>query len=389
MITHRLPAWVEDRDGKLHLIPERAAVVKRIFTLSANGYGLVSIIKRLTEEKVPAWGNSGAWFRSYLALVLKDRRAVGEFQPRFRDGKPDGPPIRDYFPPVVTEDEYHAARAGAAQRRHRPGEVGQQVNIFAGLVRNARDGGNYTATRRKAGSSRRVLINASATEGLAKRWSFPFEPFEAAILSLLREVDPREVVGKKGDGTDVVMTLSGELARVEAKIAELEIELLNGSVAAMAKVLREQEAKKRDLGEKLAEARRNTASPLSGAWGETEALLAAIDTAPDPHDARLRLRSALRRVVESIYLLVVPRGLTRLAAVQVYFTGDGCRNYLICHRPSHHAFGGDKEGHWWAKSLASAAGPDELDLRKREDAVRLAAALSSINLDELTGPKNK
>ena len=385
VITHRLPAWVEERDGKLNLIPERAAVVKRIFTLSASGYGLVSIVKRLTEEKVPAWGNSGKWFRSYLALVLKDRRATGEFQPRYRDGKPDGPPIAGYFPAAVTEEEYHAARAGAEQRRHRPGEVGQQVNIFQGLVRNARDGGNYTATRRKAGSTRRVLINANATEGRGRRWSFPFEPFEGAILSLLREVDPRDVVGKKGDGTDVVMALSGELARVEAKIAELEIELLNGSVAAMAKVLREQEAKKRDLIENLAKAKQKIAHPLSGAWGEAHSLLGVIDNAPDPYDARLRLRSALRRVVESIYLLVVPRGLVRLAAVQIYFAGDGRRDYLICHRPPHHAFGGDQEGQWWARSLAEQITEGDLDLRRSDHAQRLAAAMEQLDLAAIAG----
>src|SRR5262249_39104224 len=35
VLTHTLPAWVEERGGKLVLIPQKAAVVKRIFRLAA------------------------------------------------------------------------------------------------------------------------------------------------------------------------------------------------------------------------------------------------------------------------------------------------------------------------------------------------------------------
>jgi DNA invertase Pin-like site-specific DNA recombinase len=55
-VTRRLPGWVELQGGEPVLIPERAAVVKRIFGLVIAGYGQMSIIKRLTEEGVPAFG---------------------------------------------------------------------------------------------------------------------------------------------------------------------------------------------------------------------------------------------------------------------------------------------------------------------------------------------
>src|SRR5262249_24632428 len=35
ILTHRLPAWVEERAGRLRLVPDRAATVKRIFALAA------------------------------------------------------------------------------------------------------------------------------------------------------------------------------------------------------------------------------------------------------------------------------------------------------------------------------------------------------------------
>src|SRR5262249_33728408 len=82
LLTRKLPAWVEERDGTMHLIPERATVVKHIFALAATGYGQKLIARRLINEKVPAFGPAGHWNATYVGFVLKDRRALGEFQPR-------------------------------------------------------------------------------------------------------------------------------------------------------------------------------------------------------------------------------------------------------------------------------------------------------------------
>src|SRR5262249_4799161 len=44
-MTSRLPGWVEVVRGGLRLIPERAAVVQRIFAMARAGYGMTSIAK--------------------------------------------------------------------------------------------------------------------------------------------------------------------------------------------------------------------------------------------------------------------------------------------------------------------------------------------------------
>jgi DNA invertase Pin-like site-specific DNA recombinase len=394
-LTRRLPAWVEERGGKLELIPTRAAAVKRIFNLAAAGYGHVLIVKRLRDEKVPAFGVyvvhkgrkrsafSGDWTRSYVALLLRDRRATGELQMRRQDGTPDGEPIPDYYPAVVTEAEWLAARAGAAQRERRPGRTSARVvNLFAGLLWDARSGEPYYAATRKApgGFLYRILFNKTAHAGRAPYYSFSAVTFEAAILSLLAEVDPREVLGEE-DGPDEVMVLSGEKAQIESRIAELEAELLRGDVAALAKVLRQLEARNRDLASKLAEARQQAAHPLSESWGECKSLLTALGNAPDPADARLRLRAALRRVVEGIWLLIVPRGRDRLAVAQAWFTGAGCRSYAILHRPPKANGAARQEGQWWARSFTDVA-PGEFDLRDPGQARQLETVLADVPLDE-------
>src|SRR5262249_25532417 len=156
------------------------------------------------------------------------------------------------------------------------------------------------------GGKRRVLINFSALEGRAKYYAFPLPVFEQAILSCLREIDPHEILN--GDaGPDESRALAGELERVEQSISLLAADMeQHGDSATLFKRLRDQEAKKRDIAAKLAEARQKAVHPLSESWGEAQSLLDALASAPDPHEARMRLRGALRRIIATIWILVVP-----------------------------------------------------------------------------------
>lgn len=379
ILTRRLPAWVKLVDGKPELIEAHAAAVRRIYQLASDGYGLTAIIRALIADKVQPFGASGRWARSYVGLLLRDRRALGEFQPCRRDGTPDGAVIPGYFPAVVSEEQWYAARAGAAERKKKAGRVGKHINIFSGLIHNARDGDSYIAVTRVDGQkSHRVLLNSRSMNGDGQCYSFPLETFERAILSMLAEVDPRDVLGKAGP--DESLKISGELATVEAKIAELEVELLKGDVAALAKVLRQLEDHKRELVGKLAEARQKAASPISEAWGAAQSLLTTLDAAPDQEEARLRLRSALRRMISEIRLLVVPRGRDRLAAVQVRFAdGKRTREYVILHRPPKANASGRQEGQWWARSMATKV--KGLDFRKAADVRRLERVLANLEID--------
>jgi DNA invertase Pin-like site-specific DNA recombinase len=386
-LTRQLPAWIEDKGGKLHLIPEKAAAVKRIFALAGAGYGHVLIIKKLALEGVAPFGNA-PWSRGYISRILNDRRAVGEFQPRRKRGtETDGEAIANYFPAIVTEQQFQAARAGQEQRFRKRGRVAKHINVFAALLFNAREGDTYVCTTRPTGGNRgpkrmqRLLINRNALEGKGQSVSFPFVTFERAVLSCFREIDPHEILN--GDSRpDESLVLAGELARVEAKIAEIEAELLEGDVAALARVLRRLEEEKAMLVTKLTEARQKAANPLSASWGEAQSLLSALESAPDKDDVRLRLRAAIRRIVDSIWLLSVPRGRDRLAAVQIWFAGGKRRrDYLILHRPPKANKSARVEGGWWCRSLAGIVGG--ADLRNREDALAYEAELRDISLDEL------
>jgi DNA invertase Pin-like site-specific DNA recombinase len=401
-----LPAWVESRDGKLRLIPERAAVVKRIFRLATGGYGLTSIVKKLTKEKVPAFGEvlvregrkrsqfSGRWSRAYIAKIIRDRRAMGEFQPCRREGQkkvPDGDPIPGYFPAVVTEQVWLAARAAAAERGKAPGRIGKNSNVFAGLVRHARDGDTYFQTtkydchrgRVNRSAPQRILINTWAAEGSAPCCSFPFDVFERAILSCLQEIDPHEILN--GDhGPDEALALAGHLAEVESSIALISREMdEHGESPTLFKRLRAKEQLQRDLAARLAEARQKAAHPLSESWGEFQTLAGALEAAPDPDDVRLRLRAVLRRMIDSIWILIVPRGHVRLCTAQIWFAeGRKHRDYLIMYRRPTVTRSFRRDLAWHVRSLADLA-PTREDLRDPARAAALERVLLALDVEQL------
>jgi DNA invertase Pin-like site-specific DNA recombinase len=394
-MTKTVPHWIEMHEGKYALIPDRAATVKYIFMLAARGYGLTSLTRRLIEEGRPAFGKTGRWDRGYVSKILRGREAVGEHQPRFSSNrKKDGSPIPSYYPAAVTEEEWLAARSGAAQRRAAldkngkyekgrkncfGGRNGMRVNVFAGLLRSARDGGAFYAGMKNSGSL--MLMSKSTQEG-GKGCYFPFPVFEEALLNLLKEVDPSEVLGQDS-GADELRVIEGKWAQAKALLDGVNAELnAGGNSPTLYALARSREAALEELTQQLNEARQRAANPRSDAWGEAKTIMGALNSAPDPRDARMRLRALLRSTVESIHLLIVPVARQdRLAAVRVQFMGtDKHRDYLIFCRTFCGSGKFRKPPLWRARSLADAAALGEFDLRKPAHAKRLEAALLALDL---------
>jgi DNA invertase Pin-like site-specific DNA recombinase len=326
-------------------------------------------------ELVPRWDHT------YISALLSDRRALGEFQLRDGKGKPLGDPLPNYLPAAVTETEWALARAAKEDRpRAERGEGGQfkkgtapaagrvdggRVNLFSGLIRDALGGGTYRVADRpgphlpggKRGKNR-VLIRSQSVAGYPgeEARSFPMATFEKAILSMLREVDPREVL-PRDDTPDEAAALDTKLTGVKAELTLVEDDLdKNGYNPLLSQRARTLEARKGELETALAAARQRAACPASRSWQEFGDLVDVLENAADPEDARLRLRAALRRVVDQIWLLVVPRGRDRLACVQVWFSGGGYRSYLIVYRPPQANKNGRRRGACYVDSIKQPEG---------------------------------
>jgi DNA invertase Pin-like site-specific DNA recombinase len=386
----KLPAWVEVAGGEARLIPERAAAVKLIFELAAAGLGHGRIVAELEKRGVRPFGEAavnkgrsrpqfcGKWRRTYVALILRDRRAVGEVQYRTGGGKPDGPPLK-LLPAAVTEEQYLLARAAAAPRKPGRGQGPRDrkhVNVFRGLLRHARDGEGMALHNYGMGKKPKLsLINASGVDGRGKIWTFPYRAFETAVLGLLKEVDPADVLPAATEQPSRADVLRAGLANVRADLAGLQQELRAGFSKTLAAVVREKEREEEAAAQELQDELARSVVPAERAWKDLPTLVDLVQTGGD--EARLKLRGVLRRVVESIHVLIVPKGATRLCAVQVRFSerrdDHDRRDYLIAHRTA----GYRRPERWEAKSFADAGAPDDYDLRRPADARALAKSLAA------------
>jgi DNA invertase Pin-like site-specific DNA recombinase len=388
-LTSKCPFWLEingdrtDFDTK----PEAVEVVKRLFSLAAHGHGATAIARKMNEAGIPSpYGR--AWNNVSVLWVLRNRAVIGEFTPhrgRYAARQAAGEPHPGYYPRIIDDAEFYAVQAAIAARKKQRGPRGKHVrNLFTGLAKDARDGTPMHVTEKRKGDVRMVSSGAMRGKVGAKYVSFPLVTFERAVLSMLAEVDPREVLGGE-KGPDEVMALSGELARVESSIAAIEAELdANGESPTLFRRLRAREEEKRKLSERLSEAWQRAATPLSEAWGEARSLLEAVDAAPDQDDARLRLRAVFQRIISEVLVLIVPRGDDRIVAAQIWFADNKrSRDYVIyAEATKPDGRGGVTLGKWWARSLAGIVKPGTLDLRRRDDARKLEPVLASMPLDE-------
>ncbi len=145
--AQRWPFWLDQSEDGFTVLERRADDLRKIFDLKIEGMGNVAIAKVMNRSGV-APPRSGSWHPATVAKLLASRSVFGEFQPHVLDGDkrrrvPEGDPIPDYYPVVVSRAKYEAARAvveARATSNARP-QTTEFRNLLVGLVRCARCGG--------------------------------------------------------------------------------------------------------------------------------------------------------------------------------------------------------------------------------------------------------
>jgi DNA invertase Pin-like site-specific DNA recombinase len=376
----RTPPWVRWAGSRFVPVAAAAAAVATIFRLAGDGLGLRRILALLNAQDGPRpIGRCPSWRLSYLAKLLCSREVLGEFIDK------DGIVHKGLYPAIITDEQFYRARAALEGRQIGNGGTGRNgagvANIFAGLLYDARDGSRLHLVNKGVGG--RFLLSSAALrhERGSVRVPFPYGPFEEALLSRLREIDAREVLGQ-GSEPDLVTVLSNEQRDVKASIKAIEAELdKDGDSPILLRRLRQKGDREKELDALIRAAQARAAHPLSASWREAGALLKALDEAPDKKDARLRLRRVLQRVVEAIRCVFVARDDARLSAVQIEFAGsDSPRHYLLWYRPS---FQNKKARRRRPASceLLSSDRLTALDLRQAGHVRQVEAFLAGLDLD--------
>jgi DNA invertase Pin-like site-specific DNA recombinase len=404
-LTARCPSWLRLVDGKWEVIEAAAAAVRQIYRWATDGHGIGVIVKKLNADGIPTIGAADYWARSYVAKILSNRAVVGEYQPyagRAKKRHPDGEPIPNYYPALLTEQEWYAARAALANRRNKAGRLPKVgVNVFAGLLHDATGGGRlHQVDKGKKGGGKVLVPYRAALEGKPHA-SFPLAVFERAVLQMLTEIKPADVLPGGNAGADKVLALSGKLEEVRAQKERVKAKVAqNPDLDDLVDVLRRLGEREKGLAGQLTAAQQEAANPLMEAWGQCQTLADVLDKAPDPREVRVKLRAALRRICEGIWCVFcagaegprtagkrgkgtkpLGRGRARLAAVQLWFTGGARRDYMILHRPAQGGRVPAKAARSWVRSLAEVApAKGSLDLRKVSHARRLEKVLATMDL---------
>ncbi|MFM0474767.1 recombinase family protein [Paraburkholderia strydomiana] len=244
-LTARSPLWLKlnaDRT-EFDFIPERVEIVKEIISLAKNGFGQLAIAKMLNERGTPAFsGEKNAWHSSYIQKILTSKQLYGEFQPgETINGRKSisGSPIDDYYPAVITKDEFYSLQAFRAQNAVGGGRArkGTTVpNLLSGLLRCGYCGrsnmviAGAAAKRVKTPEGetirppKKVLVCDAARRGMgcyAVQWGY--NEFEAAFLTFCRGLSLDALLADlRNDTGPQPVKLEDQLHAEEQKIDDIQ-----------------------------------------------------------------------------------------------------------------------------------------------------------------------
>ncbi len=312
------PSWLQwkPKTKEYILIPEKAKIVKKIFELAATGIGSYSLIRHLNERGISSIGTSKiGWHYSYISLILRSRAAIGERVYYRKEGNKRVPDTIDknHFPPVVDEGLFYRVQDIINNRTtHFRGRGSKKIqNLFAGLLYDARDGGSLTYNRHPKYSH---ISSSSALRGISKTpmIRFPYEELETSILIHLKElVDQDFFDNEPDDQGNLIAQSEGELARVRSELHDLKKEVLAGRpykhVRDLIEGMAEQEGTLLATIEVLRAKNSNDKQAVLSDVFEIVDEMVKVRLSGDKkalHYLRERLQGSIRRLLESVYLLI-------------------------------------------------------------------------------------
>ncbi len=243
-VTAKLPAWLKLSEGRTEIlvIPERAALVRRIFEMCLDGEGLTSIANALNQEGIKPWGpkrtkgrqhqnQPHVWRTSYIKKILSNGAVHGRYQPHARKHQHNDPdaskPIDGYFPAVVDIDTFNQANGALASRVLGSGRTGKVSNLFTYLVRCGHCGSsvmhvNKGNNRLKGGQYLRCSLQKSKGDCDASGMNYHY--FEDAFLQYCRELNLDDLISQDKRSTQrkevqaELDAVRGALIRIEEKV---------------------------------------------------------------------------------------------------------------------------------------------------------------------------
>ena len=234
-LTKQVVGWIDAATWKP--IPERVAIVKKIFSLYNAGHGMSAIVRKFNGEKIPTWGRGKSWNVSYIHQILHSRAVIGEFQPHVTKSADtgnyykrikSGQPIENYYPAIIDRNVFFATQAklGDSTRGPKTENIG---NLFSGVAFCECGAKMYLAKSVKANQTRLYYMCWSKVKGLGcEAPSIRYEPVENLFVSTVAQ-NAHKLFQKNATGAaNVVQSLKGELEDHKRQIENITKFVIDG-----------------------------------------------------------------------------------------------------------------------------------------------------------------
>lgn len=310
-----VPCWLtrEKKNGvvSFSIKPGAKETINHILQRMIEGAGGHQLCKEL-NEKFPSFGRSGRWNDTFITCLINDRRILGEFCPKASDDKSDQQPIADYFPRIVENDLYLAARSARRNRTNERGPQNKRINIWSGLIVYAGDNcqANMSTYQQRRADGRKVVYRRLRSQNAidkmpgASSETVDVQFFTNAVLRYLSELDISFFHKKKN--VNQLQVLRQQLQEKQDDENEI-LEQVKDSPKMLAKLFKVLESIDNDieqLKEKIFEVELNDIPNPVEQFENIKALKELDDT----QDNRVKLREALKQLIKGITILPVKLG---------------------------------------------------------------------------------
>lgn len=281
-VTSQCPLWLEVRDGKFHVIEDRAAIVRRVFDMYVAGVGRYVIASTLRTQNVPPWNKrKPVWHASYMQKLLHNRAVVGDYLPETKTeaGRTLVEVITNHYPAIIPQELFDLAQAVATTRgKKQAGRKGKRFsNLFQKLATCAFCGGPMRFLDRTRDKTRKdgirpwarylVCSNSLEGEGCKNRQHYNYLLLENFVLAGgLADVDIVAAAGVHGEAAkkhaEQIGSLTAQLTKVEAEIQNA-VKLLNNpelsGLDELARALIDKQKRRKELQAQIDTARAEAA----------------------------------------------------------------------------------------------------------------------------------
>lgn len=326
-LSKRCPGWLRVENSQYVVIPERAAIVERIFNETVAGLGHRAIVKKLNLEGVPVFDRAGQgmecktqadmWQHSYVNKLINSRGVLGYYLPHTvvseggRKVRVADAEERKIYPQIISHELWDAAQHTKAARVYKGGKNGALNNLFPGLATCAACSGKMMY--KNGGNNQRYMICDAYVRGgkCTNDMHYNYLRIEWGIITSVGalhalDVETLSASNDHESKASVIAGLRDEVDQLQKSIDNIVETFLGKYTPPIAKKLVElEETEKALVNEIRTKEKELKQTRVEKALNHLQAVANLIGAAVDEGEERIAARFALRQSIAAVVSEIV------------------------------------------------------------------------------------